>query len=347
MAYNGDRYLFEGLRSLGQQLSDSITAADEGHKRENQQAKAADAFWKSLPESDKKMSDWEYQNMSARDRAGHITGIISGQQYAKGAQDMLHSIAATRAMDQATQQGADLFDAKKRMELAQALAMEQSNAKNAQTAASVAALNADLKQRLDPSFVGPQPPMDEQATLQLLGKNGLLMDPQADNLLNAVTKGQPKRTFGVPGTVAELPGTDNVFAWLSPESGTVLRKPGAQQQPTAAPPGYALVRDQNGKATYLKLETSKTPPNPLVNTYQNVISNLQALKAQGHDRADVSKEFIVTPSKSNVPLFRGSKIDELLQQYQNMLGALAPTAGAAQPSSGSLFDEYIKSKQGK
>jgi hypothetical protein len=345
MAYTGDRYLYQGITSL----ADAISQVAEEHKREAAAGKAADIFFKSLPEDQRTMDPTAFANLSARDKAAHVTGMIQGQAYRKGQQDLLAQIAATKATEESTAEKTDTAPVRKRLMTAEADSMEAANRRSADLLQRIGGLNKQLQDRFRPDLVGPAAPLDSQEAVGLLARNGLLMDPQTDNLLSAIAKGQPKPTYGVPGTVTPLGNTDHVFAWLSPNSGTALPKPGTQGQPTPAPEGYALVRDEEGRAHYLKLPESKTPPDPLIPRYQNVLQNLQSLRAQGKKYATVSSDFVVS-EPSFLAAMRGTPIDELIQKYQNSLDSLMrssrPPAAAGAGSSDASFEDFQRWKQG-
>lgn len=109
--YRGDESLFRGIASAGKSFGDAIEKFRDEQKSLKQQAKAAEIFFKELPEEQQTMTPEAFGNLSARDRVGKVSGMMQAAHLdkiktdARGAMEqILASESRRRVQDQQLEQ---------------------------------------------------------------------------------------------------------------------------------------------------------------------------------------------------------------------------------------------------
>lgn len=338
----GDRYA-AGIESGTNAIAQAMERRTEEAKKEAEAGKAAETFIKILGDKSPIPHD-EFKNLSARDKASVVAGMMQEQGYQRGLRE-----AQSSALNQ-KYVGAQLD------------VMQQRAAQEKATLERANAFNEALKSRLTmpEGQQGPVAPVSGQELLQIMSKTGMLMNAESDNVLNAVTKMQGQGTSRA-GTVQPMEGGN--FIWQSDTGGTFFpNKPtnaGVAQEP---PPGYSTWDDGTGKLKLVKL------PAPNLSTEEKfllgrlpqdeaMLSSLLEQQARGVKKVDIGEDMSVKPSTS---WFGGNAVGDMIASVKarinkahairDALGVQsrqAPTPAAQEPSKGKgSFDDFLKWKAG-
>lgn len=273
------RYIAQGIASAGEAIGSFI----DHHRQEAKQGKAAEVFYEAIPEAERPMDLQAFKNLAAKDKVSTMRGLVEGQAYRRGAEDLISKLANRNYIQ--TQQ--------KLME-SQLGEIGRRRGKEAEREARLDLLNEDLRSRfsLPEGEQGPLPALDTQTALQMLAKHGLLMDDQTDNLVQSLgragQRSQNPLALGVPGTITPVEGDPDMrFAWMTDKSGQFIHNP---KEPAPAPDGFVTWQDPNGKTKIMRKPSEPRLSSVNEQKVQSLARNrerlarLQDLKAMGAKR---------------------------------------------------------------
>lgn len=216
----GDAY-GQGIRGAAQSIAQALIDREEEVKNEAKAAKAAETFMEVLGDK-APIPLAEFKNLSAKQKTAAVTGIMQAEGYQRGVQAAQLNAEQIKSM-QAAQKRAELSN--QRLDAFQQAMAERTKLPNGQ--------------------IGPTPAVGPDEMLGIMSSTGVLFDPTADNVLNAMARFHHPDQVSRAGTVAPLPNGDN-FVWLSDKSGQVVpSKSGGQAD--APPEGYTVWDDGSGK----------------------------------------------------------------------------------------------------
>ena len=241
------RAIGAGIEQLGAGVAEAVTAVDQRHKEEAKQGKAAEVFYQAIPEDQRPMDLQAFKNLAAKDKVATMRGLVEGQGYRKGAEDILSKLASR-----------SYVQTQEKLMKSQLGEIGRQRGLESERAARLDLLNEDLRNRLTlpEGEQGPLPALDSQAAIQMLAKHGLLMDPQTDNLVQSLARASqrsPSQTaLGVPGTITPVPGKPGSgFLWMTPQSGKEIEM-GTDSKASEPPPGYTTWTDERGRTKLVK-----------------------------------------------------------------------------------------------
>lgn len=332
----------DGVARAMESINAGLQRRHDEAKAEHLEGKAADALFKALSLRQvpgiNLPDPTVFANAGAREKAAWGRGVTAAMALAEQGQGM-------QQRQTAAQQGAERHQEFMR----QAGVSAQLDQRRASQEAGMDKFAKALQARtaLPSGQTGPVQPMDADTVLSALVESGQLMNPQADNMLNALSRLNainPRDTAaGRVGTITALPNGQQ-FLWMTPNSGKALETPTAGVADNPPPPGHSVWVDNTGKQHLVKLPQAELPAADQLKarTLAHAKSRLEQLRALQMSGAQRFTEDRTTGVLNKGGWWWNDSVADEIERTTAMVAnlerelsetrkALAPPAAAQQP----------------